>query len=59
MVNLIGVDISKSFVLEKNLLIPKITESLEAEKVYFRVAFYDFGLDRLTTPVTYSEQNEI
>lgn len=55
MVNLIGVDISKSFVLEKNLLIPKITESLEAEKVYFRVAFYDFGLDRLTTPVTYSE----
>ena len=54
MVNLISFDFTKSFVLSK-LLDPKVTESPEAQKVYFRVSFYDFALDRLTAPVTYSD----
>ena len=58
MVNFIAMDLSKSFVLS-HLLVPKVTESPEAQKVFFRVAFYDIGLDRVSAPVTYSEQCEI
>jgi len=54
MVNVITIDFAKSFVLSR-FNTPKVIESLEAQKLQFRVAFYDVGLDRVTAPVTYSE----
>jgi len=58
MVNLSGLNFSQHLFLKK-FAVPAITESPEVQKLHFRVAFYDLGLDKMTAPVVFSEPVEI
>jgi len=57
MVSIHGFDFAQSLVLKK-LVTFNSSESDQAQKLYFRVAFYDQALDRTTAPVVYSQQTE-
>ena len=59
MVSISSFDLTKSFILQK-FNIPTITEAVnDSHKIFFRVSFYDYSLDRVTAPVNYSEQADI
>ena len=58
LVSITNLDFEKSFVLKK-FMSPFITDSPEAQRLYFRVSFYDKALDKITAPVVYSEASEI
>ena len=59
MISLSDLNLKKSFILSK-FDNPTITDSTtDAHKLNFRVAFFDYSLDRVSAPVTYSEQVDI
>ena len=59
MINLTDICFSKSFVLKKVLASMTAPQPDKVYKIFFRVSFYSVALDRVSAPVTYSEQTEL
>ena len=58
MVGLNQIDLTKIFSMKK-LAVPEVTQSEQLQRFDVRVSFYDQSLDRITSPINFSEHARV